>query len=262
MAVMAWLFPALWFCKTVAFSSFNRIAPRVFVSPYLNGKDYTLLNRVIFRSERRVSHFFSGKESNPTIIVCTTQEEYSKYCSGYEGAGCSVAAPWGESFIILSFEGLNVDVLSHEMSHAELMEKLGWWKTIWEVPQWFNEGLALMLDRRFVSAKMPEARYEGYHDLWMSESSKFNSPDQLDEMASMRGFFHRGEGGGMYAYMSAGLEVSYWLASMHAGGLAHFFELNKQGKSFEEAYTEAEKNCKQVRKSSLVINPLRSKDVE
>jgi hypothetical protein len=262
MAVLAWLFPSLWFCKTVAFSSLKPIDSRVYVSPYLNDKDYALLSRVIFRSERRVSHFFKGKESNPTIIVCTTQKEYSKYCSGYEGAGCSVAAPWGESFIILSREGLNVDVLSHEMSHAELVEKLGWWKTNWEIPQWFNEGLALMLDRRFVNVSTPEARYEGYHDRWMLEYSKYDSPDQLDQMISMRGFFNRGEGGVMYAYMSAGLEVSYWLATMNPEGLPYFFELNKRGKSFKESYAEAEKACMQARKSSLVVNPLRKRDVE
>lgn len=262
LAISAWLFPSLWFCKTVAFSSFKQISSQVFVSPYLDVHDYALLNRVIFRSEKRVSHFFRGKESNPTIIVCTTQEEYAKYCSGYEGAGCSVAAPWGESFIILSFDGLNADVLSHEMSHAELIKKIGWWKTTWEVPQWFNEGLALMLDHRFVNVKTPDVRYAAYHDRWMSASSKFKAPDQLDKMVSMRGFFHRGEGGVMYAYMSAGLEVSYWLASMNAEGLSCFFALHKQGKSFHEAYIEAEKKCRHARKNSLMENPLRSKDVE
>ncbi len=99
----------------------------------------------------RIDSFWLGKQAKPKLIICGTPQEYQKYCQSTEGAGCSLGTPWGQSYVILNAQGLNVDVISHEMSHVELLDRLGWWKTTMDIPQWFNEGTALMLDRRFVN---------------------------------------------------------------------------------------------------------------
>ena len=40
-------------------------------------------------------------------------------------------------------------MIAHELCHDELFARLGWWRVKRQIPQWFNEGLALMVDYRF-----------------------------------------------------------------------------------------------------------------
>jgi hypothetical protein len=50
--------------------------------------------------------------------------------------------------VMLNMEQFSLDVTSHELMHAELAERLGYWASITRLPTWFDEGVALQLDRR------------------------------------------------------------------------------------------------------------------
>jgi hypothetical protein len=53
--------------------------------------------------------------------------------------------------VMLSPRGLDVAILAHEMSHVELHQRLGGIR----VPQWFDEGLAVLVgdDRRYIAPR-------------------------------------------------------------------------------------------------------------
>jgi len=205
----------------------------------------------------RVDSFYNGRHARPVLIITSNTDQYSKYCKGSEGAGCSLATPWGESFIVISPEGLDVDVISHEMSHIELSKRLGWYKTTREVPQWFNEGLALMLDRRFVGNTDPSLRYLDYMDEWLYYTGGGQFIRELDEIESLKGFFAGSQRETMLAYMTSGMEVAYWLAAMDGQGFQEFLKLEKSGYSFEKGYMLA--GMKNHNKSAVKLprNPLR-----
>jgi len=145
------LYPQIFYCELIAFSNFKSSDKKVYFSPDINRNKYKTLQSTIALAEARVDSFYRGKKSDPKIIICQTPQQYQKYCSSTEGAGCSIGTPWGSSYVILNAQGMNTDVIAHEMSHIELLKRIGWWRTTNDIPQWFNEGLALMLDRRFVS---------------------------------------------------------------------------------------------------------------
>lgn len=168
-----------------------------------------------------------------------------RYCSHHEGAGCSIGTPWGSSYIVLNADGLNTDVVAHELCHAELFERLGWWTTTRQIPQWFNEGLALMVDYRFVASTDSLQRYQDYAEecLYLSRGGQFEP--SLEEISTMRGFFKHDDAYVMLAYMTAGREVSRWLSKVGKTKVAELTHQIKQGNSFAKTYKTLEGNKKQ-----------------
>ena len=254
------LYPQLFSCEVIRFSEFNEQSENIFISPEIKPAQFKQIKKIVANSQMRVDSFYSGRASNPKIIICSNPEQYEKYCNSTEGAGCSLASPWGNSFIILNLQGINVDVVSHEMSHIELMKRLGWWKTATEVPQWFNEGVALMLDKRFVNNTDPIGRYYDYMDEWLYYTRGGQEVLELRDISSIKGFFNGGQQYVMLAYMSSGLEVSYWLIDIQSNGLKEFISQMNKGNSFAESYKKAENTGKSKRLNQLPTNPLRIPD--
>ncbi|MCF0043039.1 hypothetical protein [Dyadobacter fanqingshengii] len=259
-ASLFFLYPQIFYCELIRFSGFRSEKGQIYFSPEIKPVRYKKLKSIIGRSEARVDSFFAGKKSKPVIIVCSNPQQYQKYCSSTEGAGCSLGTPWGNSFVILNTQGMNVDVISHEMSHTELLERLGWWTIATEIPQWFNEGIALMLDRRFVNNPDKISRYFDYMDEWLYYTGGGQQILELRDIASIKGFFNNNQKQVMLAYMSAGLEVSYWLIISEKDGLQRLISDLERGKSFEEAYRNAEEKRRAYWFKKLPTNPLRFQD--
>ncbi|WP_229203917.1 hypothetical protein [Dyadobacter alkalitolerans] len=259
-ASLFFLYPQIFYCELIRFSGFRSDKGSIYYSADIKPVYYKKIKSIINRSEVRVDSFFDGKKANPVIIVCSNPQEYQKYCSSTEGAGCSLGTPWGNSFVILNTQGMNVDVISHEMSHTELLERLGWWTIATEIPQWFNEGIALMLDRRFVNNPDKIGRYYDYMDEWLYYTGGGQQILELRDMASIKGFFNANQKQVMLAYMSAGLEVSYWLILSEDDGLQRLIGEMKAGKSFEEAYQHGEAQKRAYWFKKLPTNPLRFQD--
>ncbi|NIJ55719.1 hypothetical protein [Dyadobacter arcticus] len=254
------LYPQIFYCELIRFSGFNSENDSVYFSPEINKKHYKSLKNIILLSEARIDSFYSGRMSRPVIILCNNPQEYERYCSSTEGAGCSLGTPWRDSFVILNSQGINADVISHEMSHAELLAQLGWWKTTMQIPQWFNEGIALMLDRRFVANPDPAERYLEYMDEWQYYTRGGQEILELDNIASIKGFFNGSPQDVMLAYMSSGMEVSYWLTLSGNAGLRNLIRRMDAGNSFEKSYKNAEIKTRISYYRKLPSNPLRLPD--
>jgi hypothetical protein len=230
------LYPQIFYCELIAFSGFKSDNEKVYFSPEIPKTRYKKLKSVVSLAEARVDSFYKGKQSNPKIIICQTAQQYQKYCSSNEGAGCSIGTPWGSSYVILNAQGINIDVLAHEMGHIELLRRTGWWRTTNDIPQWFNEGLALMLDRRFIRDTSPRDRYRAYRYEWRYYTRNGSDLLLLKDISTMREFFQGDQKHVMTAYMTAGMEVSYWLLLRKDAGLQRFISDMQSGASFEEAY--------------------------
>jgi hypothetical protein len=255
---LAFLYPQIFNCEMVRFSDLRSLEQNIYGSPSMPSSQVKQVLKYINQSETRVDSFYLGKLSEPVIIVCSNPEEYVKYCRSTEGAGCSLGTPWGSTFIILNVQEINVDVVSHEMSHTELLTRLGWWKTTMQVPQWFNEGLALMLDKRFVNNQHPIGRYMEYMDEWLYYTRGGQEILELEDIVSVKDFFRGNQQYVMLAYMTSGLEVSFWLHNTGPNGVGRFIANMQQGQNFESAYRNAEQqNREKSKQSRLPLNPLR-----
>ncbi len=203
-AIFTWLFPQFFRCLFVENDDFEEIKPNVFVENNISNKQKDALLKDIVLAKKRIENFWGKQKGTAKIIFCQNTETYKKYCQSSEGAGCSIGTPLG-SWIILNQEELNTDIIAHEMCHDELMTKLGWWKTKNKIPTWFDEGLALMLDQRFVSSQDSIQRYIDYR-----AELKYLSPQPipLNELETQKQFFQQNSNFTKIAYFSSATAIS------------------------------------------------------
>jgi hypothetical protein len=251
------IYPHIFHCQTIRFSDFERINAKLYVSPEITPAQRQQMYRNIGRARRRVAQFWGTSVGDATFILCSSPAQYQKYCHSREGAGCSLGTPWGDSYIILNPFGLNEDVVSHEMCHDELFTRLGWWTTTTEVPQWFNEGLALMLDRRFVGTSDPMQRYLDYMDEWLYLTHGAQEILELEQIRTVRGFFGGNQRHVMLAYMTAGMEVSRWMLLVGTSGVTELTNRLDHRAAFWLLYRELEQNAERDSLYQLPPNPLR-----
>ncbi|WP_152365385.1 hypothetical protein [Microlunatus speluncae] len=92
--------------------------------------------RVLTAARQRISAFYGPATTAPRILVCTTTNCYRRIGGGGE-AGVAVL----NRALMLAPRGVTEVIASHELSHVELRQRLRGAG----VPQWFNEGLAVVV---------------------------------------------------------------------------------------------------------------------
>lgn len=249
------------FCEAIGLSSFKEIEAGVFVSEEIPVENHAFISETLSKARERVAGFWGKKTGDAVIIVCATPGEYEKYCHSREGAGCSLGTLYGSSFIVLNLHGINTDVISHEMSHNELFKRLGWRKTTFGVPQWFNEGLSMMLDYRFVNAADSVERFRGYIREWQIRTVPPAKRLSLEEISSLNGFFNGDSRHVALAYLTAASEVSYWLMVVGRQGLSQWLETMRNGGSFT-SYHEIERLRRRPAAQPGYDNPVRHTTIQ
>lgn len=197
-------------------------------------------------ADSRIRRFWGEKRGMATLIYCPTQARYEQYCDGGEGAGCSLSMPWGDTYLILGPDGNNADVIAHELCHNELFTRLGWWRVKRQIPQWFNEGLALLLDYRFSNPAIwdrPDSRAGQSH--FPDDDSALLFPQRpmlkLSNLETTRDFFGGDYAHTMLAYQTAADEVGRWLTIVGRAGVPTLTEGVANGRDFAAIYTQLER---------------------
>lgn len=223
----------------------------VYISHTATARQQAQLRRHIITAYDRIARFWGRKQGQAVLIYCPQQAEYEQYCVGGEGAGCSVGTPWGASYLILGPDGNNADVIAHELCHDELFTRLGWWRVKRQIPQWFNEGLALMVDYRFSSPTVWEhsdsmqvmvPRFDEYMPIPGAKPSML----KLTELETTRDFFGGDYADVMLAYQTAADEVARWLTTVGRAGVPALTSAVAAGSDFDDTYRELERAKRQT----------------
>ena len=107
--------------------------------------------KVIQESIDRNDTFFQYK-TKPLDIYFLNRSVYVTMFSSKNVFASFLTTPF-TSWIVVNEDGLNVDVIAHEIAHYNIYESLGyskWIKQKFEFPIWLDEGLACQLDNRNV----------------------------------------------------------------------------------------------------------------
>jgi hypothetical protein len=147
-------------------------------------------------ASRRVSDFYGGRESSPRVLACFTSGCYERIGGGGE-RGIAVL----NRAVMLAPRGIDPVIVAHEFSHVELHERLGGRRA--EVPQWFDEGLAVLVsdDSRYLLPSTATDRCR--------VTSDERLPETLDAWLSAAGADEQ-------IYAKAACRVSRW-ADRHGG---------------------------------------------
>ncbi|WP_285680173.1 hypothetical protein [Actinoplanes sp. NBRC 103695] len=116
----------------------EELRPGLFVEGGLSAAQRDQMIAVQERAGERVAKFYGGRVSDPLLLACFTDDCYRRIGGGGE-RGVAVL----NRAVMLSPRGLDPVIASHEMSHVEFHERLGDREA--GVPQWFDEGLAVIV---------------------------------------------------------------------------------------------------------------------
>ena len=202
------------YCITIRVRDFAEIDNNVFVNNSYshitvndNG-EYTTKDDIpviVNEARNRVSELFGGEIlSDPVIIVSDNPKTYS--ITG-EAITWSLSLHKVFSYISISHSNLSIDIVAHELTHAELAYRILNGKPFRIIdsfiPIWFNEGLASISDNRSIFSK----------ETWNIRTDNGTNTD-IDVTKLTRADFHAGNANGFIAQeyaLFARNEVLSWL---------------------------------------------------
>lgn len=207
---------------TLRFRGFDRIGSNIYLDKEYHAPDKEV-EKMVNTAMKRVEEFYGGLKSDPTIVFSDDDVTLSEL--GLEGqpAVTMTFGFTGKSYIVVAPSGFDVDILAHELTHAEFHSMI---KDISVYPVWFDEGLATQNDYR-----------EGYsYEQWIYFTDHGKKVPPLYKIATYDDFYSADDEQRNLNYVTAKHELSEWYKSAGPDGLFKLVERVENGESFTEVY--------------------------
>jgi hypothetical protein len=168
-------------------------------------------------SRAKIAEFFTSRESDPAIFFCITEACYRR-AEGRDGDTLGISF---SGAVVISPQRLDGVVLTHELTHAEYLQRLGPRSKL--IPIWFAEGLAVYVsdDRRYLAP---------------ANSSDRCLTDPAGELPETQTRWLQVISYDTRPYAQAGCRVSRWLARKGNGTVLELIKQINSGRSFADAY--------------------------
>jgi hypothetical protein len=204
----------------IDYSSFKKEGSLYFNAHTPKDKKDTVQS-LIQSASGRVATFWVQKTCTPKYIYCDTEADFKKFGSSFPVPALTHVK--FDAYIIISNEGADLDIIAHEISHAEFYNRIGFYNWTFKIPTWFDEGLAMQNDYR---------DYYSEDTLKLKTGNFKNLPD-VKQLKNGRQFHEGSNEQIKLNYMAAKHEVKNWYSKEKLEQL--ITDLNS-GKSFEEAF--------------------------
>ena len=166
-------------------------------------------------AKERVTEYYGELTATPTIRFFDSNEELWPLSLNPYGSAAFLGF---RTCIFIGPKGRGVDVVAHELVHAEITHRVGYVAKVSKLPVWFDEGLAMQVDFR-----------SEYH--LDTEDSKVNVRN-----LSGSEFFAAKDDLLTVRYASAKLEVEEWVSAIGPHSVFERLEGLKTGLSFAEVF--------------------------
>ncbi|MFN8357146.1 MAG: hypothetical protein U0Y10_22010 [Spirosomataceae bacterium] len=241
-----WWFPQVWRCQTIGWRGYVEIQPNIWIPQEMHfnsnaarrhSMDSAFFQRVA-EARGRVRRLWGSRVGDcPIIFAGHGYSPFGNFALEGDAVGAHIRSPFG-SWIVL--HEWNADVLAHEMMHEELYRRLGWWVSSQQIPAWFDEGLALMVDYRF-STPHVSWRYQVFQKQWLTYTQNGKTAPRLEGLSSSRNFFAGNYYQQLKAYLTAGKAVAWWLQKGAKQSLLALVKRLEAGEAFESAFRNSGK---------------------
>lgn len=205
-------------CTLIEYSEYEEIIKGVFVSPDTTEEQKYQLLALLEDARKRIKKTYGDYTASPIVISSHNMEELKKYTNNNHA---STKFTTDKAYVVLGEDGHNLDVVSHELVHAELFSRVGYFNRTFKIPVWFEEGIAMQVDLRGKYDKPPTTKKE------------------ITQLKYSWQFF-KGDDDNLTAHYSlAKDEVKNWLSGSGEQALYKLLDEIKNGKDFDELYNSA-----------------------
>ncbi|MHB1619978.1 MAG: hypothetical protein ACYCTY_08375 [Sulfuricella sp.] len=200
--------------KTLAptWFGFVEISKDIYVNVEMPPPQRIEVLKTVNAAQARVSQFFGGLDGHPRIFACSSEK-----CFVTNGHGATPKGQaYGSSALMLSPSGLNVVIISHELTHIELHTRVGAFRSWRSIPAWFDEGLAVLVSQ--------DPRYT--EEAWLKATEHGRNIADLNALTW-------GKGSWLQNYGTARHAVGEWYSHAGHAGLIHLIAEVKKGEDFD-----------------------------
>ena len=212
------------YMKTVPYRpSFEKLADNIYVNKGNSLSQNEILS-LYEQAKERDSAFYGELQSLDDIIIILCDDPKISSKIG-EKDTITTYGRKTKSYICISNEYFNIDILSHELTHAELHTRLTK-DALEKLPVWFNEGLATQNDYR--------EKYS--EEEWVKQTNNGEKALPLEDMDTSSEFYAGTYEEKQFRYMNAKHEVAEWMAAHGQEGLIDLIERLNTGEEFDSIY--------------------------
>jgi hypothetical protein len=206
----------------IGYSGFKKDG-RLYYSPDAPQNKIDSLKILIDLANSRIAGFWGEKKCNPHFIYCNNGNEFARY--SHAPAAPAITHCKLGCYIVLSTDGVDLDIIAHEMAHAEFYERIGFYKWTFSIPPWFKHGLAMQND------------YRNYYseDTLRVKSNNFTNLPDIQSYKKDNEFYAGSHEQVMLNYMTARYVFKKWYTKEKLDKLINDL---KSGKSYKEAFDQ------------------------
>jgi len=187
------------------------------VSPRTTAIQRSELVALVEEAKLRIRETFGVYSASPVIISVRDPNIRKKYSANSYANAILLPLSERKAYLVIGENGHNIDVIAHELMHAEVFHRVGYWNQVVELPVWFSEGVAMQVDYR--------ERYD-------------NPPanQQLEKLEYGWQFFSGTDDERRQHYSIAKKEVNSWLRNREKYVLYEVLERIDAGENFGALY--------------------------
>ncbi|MFV0401520.1 MAG: hypothetical protein ACK5LX_13025 [Oscillospiraceae bacterium] len=227
-AVVVLQFTSIGYLATIQIRGFTHIAENIYLDNDFQGDSAEILS-VIDEATDRVELFWGEIESKPIIVISDNEGKLEKMgWTGNPALTTTIVLNGAHSYVVVSPNGINVDVAAHELTHAELHKRLYKGvllpKTL--IPTWFDEGVATQNDYR--------EKYS--YSAWVKATDNGENITDFETLQTAADFYNPDAGIRQYNYIISKHEVREWLELHSVDELIQLIIEVNAGKEFGQLY--------------------------
>ncbi len=213
---------------TVKWHGYHEILDGVWLDDDFTG-DIDAIYDTYFDARDRVCTFFGEVTAKPYLIITENETKLKRLGGEHDIITFSVGNVY--SYISVATDSFNVDVVAHELTHAETHKRLYEGRTTFGrgVPAWFDEGIALQSDYSI------QYRWSVMLDYTDNMSDLPDFSDFSDDDV----FYAEDDEARLFHYVMAKHEIGCWLlANGEEPAMVELLEKLRLGGDFDELYGE------------------------
>lgn len=209
-------------CAVAHFSGMDRLADGTLVEQNSSAMERATFMELQSLARDRIKATFGAPRAKPIVVVFGDSKNFWPLKLNTYASAAFIG---NRACLLIGPQGQNVDVFAHEFMHAELASRVGYWRRNFEVPAWFDEGLAMQVDLR--------VRYD-----WPNQDGKPNGYRYVRRFNSQGQFRDADDAQLTRNYAAAKAEVGQWLNSIGPSALYARLERIRTGEDFDAVLVE------------------------